>query len=54
MEVLSHSRSAQMTYQDLLRLHLEEAASVLVGSIEERHRNGRTYLCPPSAPMAQF
>lgn len=44
MDVLSHSRSAQVTYQDLLRLHLEEAASVLVGSIEERHRNGRTYL----------
>lgn len=44
MGFLSHSRAAQVAYQDLLRLHLEEAAAVLVGSVEERHRNGRTYL----------
>ncbi len=44
MEPISHSRSAQVAYQDLLRMHLDEAASEVVGSIEERHRNGRTYL----------
>lgn len=44
MNVVSHSRTAQAAYQDLLRLHLDEAASTLVGSIEERRRNGRTYL----------
>jgi len=44
MTVVSHSRTAQVAYQDLLRLHLDEATSSLLGSIEERHRNGRTYL----------
>jgi hypothetical protein len=44
MDAVSHSRAAQVAYQDLLRLHLDEGASMLVGSIEERHRNGRTYL----------
>lgn len=44
MTIISHSRSAQVAYQDLLRLHLDEAAAELIGSIEERHRNGRTYL----------
>lgn len=42
--VISHSRAAQVAYQDLLRLHLDEAASDLLGSIEERQRNGRSYL----------
>ncbi|WP_172330430.1 GSU2403 family nucleotidyltransferase fold protein [Mangrovicoccus sp. HB161399] len=42
--ILSHSRAAQVAYQDLLRLHLDEAASGHVGSLEARHRNGRTYL----------
>ncbi len=44
MDVVSHSRIAQVTYQDLLRLHLDEAASMLIGTLEERVRNGRTYL----------
>jgi hypothetical protein len=44
MNPISHSRSAQVAYQDLLRMHLDEAASEVVGSIEERRRNGRTYL----------
>ncbi|SDI45548.1 nucleotidyltransferase family protein [Salipiger marinus] len=44
MPVQSHSRAAHVAYQDLLRLHLEDSASELVGSIEERHRNGRSYL----------
>lgn len=44
MDIVSLSRNAQVTYQDLLRLHLDETASDLVGSLEERHRNGRTYL----------
>lgn len=44
MPVKSLSRTAQVTYQDLLRLHQEEQASELVGSIEERPRNGRVYL----------
>ncbi|PKR89732.1 hypothetical protein CXZ10_07480 [Pleomorphomonas diazotrophica] len=44
MAILSHSRAAQVAYQDLLRLHLDEAASQLIGSIEERTRNGRIYL----------
>ncbi len=44
MQIVSHSRAAQVAYQELLRLHLDEAASDVVGSIEERHRNGRTYL----------
>lgn len=41
---ISHSRAAQVAYQDLLRLHLDEAASDLLGTIEERQRNGRSYL----------
>ncbi|MDS9469234.1 GSU2403 family nucleotidyltransferase fold protein [Paracoccus sp. MBLB3053] len=44
MNLVSHSRVAQVAYQDLLRLHLDETASGLVGSIEERHRNGRSYI----------
>lgn len=44
MPIVSHSRTAQVAYQDLLRLHLDETASGLVGSIEERRRNGRVYL----------
>ncbi|WP_054302881.1 GSU2403 family nucleotidyltransferase fold protein [Gemmobacter sp. LW-1] len=44
MPALSHSRAAQVSYQDLLRLHLEETASELIGSVEERVRNGRCYL----------
>jgi|TARA_R100000935_G_scaffold35683_1_gene56453 hypothetical protein len=41
---ISISRSAHVAYQELLRLHLDETASGLVGSVEERRRNGRTYL----------
>ncbi|MFN4273958.1 MAG: GSU2403 family nucleotidyltransferase fold protein [Aliihoeflea sp.] len=44
MEIAAHSRPAVVAYQDLLRLHLDERASSLIGTIEERHRNGRTYL----------
>lgn len=44
LPIISQSRSAQVAYQDLLRLHLDEAASGLVGSIEERRRGDRTYL----------
>ena len=44
MEPTSHSRLAQVAYQDLLRMHLDEAASEVVGSIEARERNGRIYL----------
>lgn len=44
MHVTSHSRAAQVAYQDLLRLHLDETVSELIGSIEERVRNGRYYL----------
>lgn len=44
MEIIAHSRPAVVAYQDLLRLHLDERASGLVGTIEERKRNGRTYL----------
>lgn len=44
MDPISHSRAAQVAYQELLRMHLDEAASEIVGSIEERRRNGRTYL----------
>ncbi|MCA0043330.1 nucleotidyltransferase family protein [Celeribacter litoreus] len=44
MTVTSHSRAAQVAYQDLKRLHLDEAASEIVGSIEERQRGGRVYL----------
>ena len=44
MTIISHSRNAQAAYQDLLRLHLDETVSNLVGSIEERHRGGRVYL----------
>jgi hypothetical protein len=35
---------AQATYQDLLRLHLEQKASEFVGTIEERPRGERVYL----------
>lgn len=44
MDIISHSRAAQVAYQDLLRLHLDETATEIVGSVEERRRNGRTYL----------
>ena len=44
MTPVSHSRAAQVAYQDLLRMHLDEAASEIVGSVEERERNGRVYL----------
>ena len=44
MEILSHSRPAIVVCHDLLRLHLEESASSLVGTIETRKRNGRAYL----------
>lgn len=43
-QIHSHSRAAQVAYQDLLRMHLDEAASEVIGSIEERQRNGRTYI----------
>jgi len=44
MPIPAHSRPASVAYQDLLRLHLDERASGVIGTIEERHRNGRTYL----------
>ncbi|MGY6708713.1 MAG: nucleotidyltransferase family protein [Rhizobiaceae bacterium] len=44
MQIVSHSRTAVVAYQDLLRLHLDERAADLVGTIEERRRNGRIYL----------
>lgn len=44
MDIIAHSRPAIVAYQDLLRLHLDERASSLIGTIEERRRNGRTYL----------
>ncbi|MFQ8433154.1 hypothetical protein [Amaricoccus sp. W119] len=44
MTIISHSRAAQVAYQDLLRLHLDDTASELIGSVEERSRNGRSYL----------
>lgn len=44
MDVISHSRAAQVAYQDLVRLHLDDRASGLIGSVEERRRNGRVYL----------
>ncbi len=44
MDIVPHSRPAVVAYQDLLRLHLDERASSLIGTIEERQRNGRTYL----------
>lgn len=44
MTIKSYSRTAQVAYHDLLRLHQDEAASEVIGSVEERHRNGRVYL----------
>lgn len=44
MDLKSLSRNAQVAYQDLLRLHLEETAAALIGSVEARPRNGRIYL----------
>ena len=44
MEIVAHSRPAVVAYQDLLRLHLDERAASLIGTIEARQRNGRTYL----------
>lgn len=44
MAIVSQSRTAQVAYQDLLRLHLDETAAEVIGSIEERVRNGRVYL----------
>lgn len=44
MTFASQSRNAQVAYQDLLRLHLDEAVSNIIGTIEERQRGGRVYL----------
>ncbi|MEQ8449163.1 MAG: hypothetical protein RIB97_05695 [Nitratireductor sp.] len=44
MDIVAHSRPAVVAYQDLLRLHLDERAASLIGTIEERKRNGRAYL----------
>lgn len=44
MSIVSQSRAAQAAYLDLLRLHLDETAAGLIGSVEERVRNGRIYL----------
>jgi hypothetical protein len=44
MAIASHSRAAQAAYQDLLRLHLDERASELIGTVEVRERGGRVYL----------
>jgi len=44
MEIVAHTRPAVVAYQDLLRLHLDEKVSGLVGTVEERRRNGRIYL----------
>ncbi len=44
MLIMSHSRAAQVAYQDLLRLHRDDRAADLIGSVEARTRNGRTYL----------
>ena len=44
MIFVSQSRNAQVAYQDLLRLHLDEAVSNIIGTIEERQRGGRVYL----------
>ncbi|MCQ0988122.1 nucleotidyltransferase family protein [Jiella marina] len=44
MPIPAHSRPASVAYQDLLRLHLDERGSGVIGAIEERQRNGRTYL----------
>ena len=44
MDIVAHSRTATVAYQDLLRLHLDDRAASLIGTIEERRRNGRTYL----------
>ena len=38
------SRTAQVACQELLRLHLDETASVLTGALEVRRRGGRSYL----------
>lgn len=42
MDIRSRSRSAQVAYQDLLRLHQDEAASSFSAE-SKRHRNGRVY-----------
>ena len=44
MDIQSHSRTAHVAYQDLLRLHLDEQASDIIGTVEIRERNGRVYL----------
>ena len=44
MQITSYSCTAQVAYHDLLRLLQDEAALEVVGSVEERHRNGRAYL----------
>lgn len=44
MTFTSHSRSAQAAYHDLLRLHLDEQAAGILGTIEERKHGTRTYL----------
>jgi hypothetical protein len=44
VKTVAQSRAAVVPYQDLLRLHLDERASRLIGAIGKRKRNGRTYL----------
>ncbi|WBU56625.1 nucleotidyltransferase family protein [Paracoccus sediminicola] len=44
MNIIAHSRPAVVAYQDLLRLHLDERAAALTGTVESRARNGRVYL----------
>ena len=44
LDVAAHSRPAVVACQDLLRLHLDDQAAGVRGTIEERHRNGRTWL----------
>ncbi|MFZ2098932.1 MAG: GSU2403 family nucleotidyltransferase fold protein [Oricola sp.] len=39
MKIAAHSRPADVAYQDLLRLRLDEGASNIIGTIEERKRN---------------
>ena len=41
MDIQSHAHLAQVGYQNLLRLHLDDAAAGFIGPIQERTRNGR-------------
>lgn len=45
MDMEAQNRPAGVAYQDLLCRHPDERAAGLLGTIEERGRNGRTYLC---------